>query len=230
MFNLTRELRRWRRSLSRHGVLGRDELDELESHLRDSFEAIERDGTPPVEAFAMARSRIGDPRILANEYEKSQNPSTRRLWRAFWVAPAVAPILMAIEIFVLGMAFSDPADPGTPIGIILLPILLLTLGGFIAYGIAAICWMPLIFFWRKRGWLNGGRLHLLAFLLALAVVALLEATIYAITTPRPTDFFELLSSSLIIAGFVIPNVMLSAVVFWMIVRPSSDRRMPLDAG
>jgi hypothetical protein len=29
---------------------------------------------------------------------------------------------------------------------------------------------------------------------------------------------------------VIPNVMLSAVVFWMIVRPSSDRRMPLDAG
>jgi membrane protein implicated in regulation of membrane protease activity len=97
---------------------------------------------------------------------------------------------MAIEIFVLGMALSDPADPGTPIGIILLPILLLTLGGFIAYGIAAICWMPLIFFWRKRGWLNGGRLHLLAFLLALAVVALPRPRSTPSPRPAPPIFLN----------------------------------------
>lgn len=224
MFDLNRELRRWRRSVSRHGVLGRDEIDELESHLLESFETLEREGASPAEAFSSAERGLGDPWILSREYGKCQNPCTRRLWRAFWVAPAVAPILMAIEVFAVGMAFSDPADPGTPIGIILLPSLLLTLGVVFSYGIAAICWMPLIFFSRRRGWLSGSAVHLLAFLLALSIVALLEAAIYAMTTPRPTDVVGFAVSSLPIASVVISDIMLSAAVFWMLIREPSARQ------
>jgi len=230
MFDLKRELRRWRRSVSRHGVLSRDERDELESHLLEAFEANSRDGASPAEAFSLAESAIGDPNILAGEYAKSQQPSPRRLWRAFWVAPAVAPILTAIEVFVIGMAFSDPADPGTPIGIILLPLLLLTFGVVMAYGIAALLWMPIVFHLRSRGRLTAGTTQAAALLMFVALHALLEAAIYGVTTPRPTDLLGFVASSLPLVAFLLPNIMLSAVVFWMMIRDRPDRPTPIEAG
>ena len=229
MFDLKRELRRWRRSVSRHGALGRDELDELESHLLEAFEALTRDGASPAEAFSAAEGGIGDPRVLSGEYEKSRQPSTRRLWRAFWVAPAVAPILMAIEIFIVGMAFSDPADPGTPIGIILLPFLLLSIGMVVSYGLAALIWMPIVFRLRKRGRLTAGTIQAAAVMLAVACFALLEAAAYAVTTPKPTDLLGFVASSLPLFAILLPNVLLSAALFWMMIREPSVRPEPLEA-
>mgnify|MGYP006276888177 CR=1 FL=1 len=229
MFDLNRELRRWRRSVSRHGALGRDELDELESHLLEAFEALTRAGASPAEAFSSAESGIGDPKILSGEYEKSRRPSTRRMWRAFWVAPAVAPILMAIEIFIVGMVFSDPKDPGTPIGIILLPLMLLSLGMVFSYAIAALVWMPIVFHLRELHRLSAGTIHAAASLLAVACFALLEAAAYAVTTPKPTDLLGFVASSLPIAAILLPNILVSAAVFWMMIREPATPPTTLEA-
>lgn len=82
--------------------------------------------------------------------------------------------------------------------------------------------MPLVFCLGKRGWLHGGTIHGIAFLLAVAVFLLLETAAYFVAAER-ADFFELLRMSLIVAGFVIPNIMLSALVFWWMIREGSNR-------
>jgi hypothetical protein len=81
--------------------------------------------------------------------------------------------------------------------------------------------MPLVFCLRKRGWLHGGTIHGIAFLLAVAVFLLLETAAYFVAAER-ADFFEFSRMSLIVAGFVIPNIMLSALVFWWMIREGSN--------
>lgn len=221
MFNLNHEINLWRATFEARGILNRDELDELQSHLIEAYQALLAGGISEPQAFNQAIEQVGDPAILSLEYEKMHPSATKKLWRAFWVAPLVAPVLLAIDVFVIGLLLSDPKDPGTPIGIILLPILILTLGVIASYLITAIFWMPLAIFLHRRKRLDGGSIHLLAFVLAVLFFAALEAAIYGVTTPRPASIAEFISSTLYIPGFVIPHIMVSALVFWLMVRERS---------
>jgi hypothetical protein len=62
----------WRRAMKRGGIRSRDELDELEGHLRDSIDERLRSGVEPDRAFSMAADRMGAPRQLRNEFQKIQ--------------------------------------------------------------------------------------------------------------------------------------------------------------
>ena len=229
MFDVNRQVDEWRRALAKAGLADAGELDELESHLLQAYETFVRSGLGEQEAFSLAMKQVGDPSALAGEYAKNERFGTRNLWRAFRVAPVVAPVLFAIDTLVLGLLLTDSRNAGTPIGLLWIPLAALTLGVVLSYAVAAALWMPLMLFLWKRGWLHGATIHAAAFLLAVLLCVLLEVATYLVTTPRPTDMREFLASGPIVAGFVIPHIMLSACVFWWMVRESPDRQDPLDA-
>ncbi|MAF12181.1 hypothetical protein CMK11_17180 [Candidatus Poribacteria bacterium] len=68
----------WRRSLLAHDELLRDDLDELEAHVRTAVEAQTAEGTPEAEAAASAIRDVGLPAEIAAEYAKFD---PNRVWR-----------------------------------------------------------------------------------------------------------------------------------------------------
>ena len=63
MFDLEREIQRWRQESLTHGLSG-FELDELEDHLRADIEEQLRSGVAAREAFAIAVKRLGPSSLL----------------------------------------------------------------------------------------------------------------------------------------------------------------------
>jgi hypothetical protein len=70
MFNLDRAIADWRQELAQTGLDG-DDLNELESHLRDDLDVHLRSGLDPGEAFDVAARRVGDARTLKHEFATS---------------------------------------------------------------------------------------------------------------------------------------------------------------
>lgn len=230
MFELNRELGIWRQGFASKAGMQCDDLEELESHLVDHFEALLNSGLSEQAAFLKATQQIGEPIMLAREFEKSRANCSARLWRGFWVAPVVAPLMLALDMLVAGLLFTNSTDPGTPIGVFAMPLAALTLGVGASYLIAITCWMPGVFFLKNRGWLNGGSIHLMGCMLALAIIALLEVAGYYVTTPRPESLLEFFGASLYLTGFILPNVMLSSLVFWLMIRERAQQQDMLEGG
>ena len=68
MFNIDRAIAEWRQQNVECGLCQTELLDELESHLRDAFEAQLRSGSDPQQAFDIAVRRIGRPDALRHEF------------------------------------------------------------------------------------------------------------------------------------------------------------------
>ena len=83
-FNLNRALQNWRDELSQSPVFGGENMDELESHLRDSVALLQTTGLSAEEAFTIAVRRIGKEDSLENEYGKI---NAQAVWvdRLFWM-------------------------------------------------------------------------------------------------------------------------------------------------
>jgi hypothetical protein len=85
MFDLEAAIAQWREDLAGgEQALSADELDELESHLRDVVDELEQGGLPLDRAFAAAVQRLGAADELRAEFAKAD---PLRVWRArmFWV-------------------------------------------------------------------------------------------------------------------------------------------------
>lgn len=86
MFDLEANVAAWRQSLASRGSVQPAALDELEDHLRASFERLSSDAglqnaLTPEERFALAARRIGDPRALSAEFERvDPSAAARRRW------------------------------------------------------------------------------------------------------------------------------------------------------
>lgn len=221
MFDLNSEIKKWRKTMAKSGDFKSDELDEFQSHLVEAFEVFVKDGVAPPDAFKQASEQLGNPAALADEYDKMRDLNPRKLWVAFLVAPMVAPVLFSLIVLIVlsvGLMFSDPKDPGTPIGVVMVPVLSLVLGVIASYFIAGVIWMPIMVFLKNQGLLSGRVIHLSAFVLAIILYVLLDISIYAITAvPRP-DFLAFIRSTLVIGVIFIPCVMLSATTFWWMLR------------
>ena len=87
-FDLTAAIEAWRNELAAQPQLTPDDRRELERHLADSIADFRGRGFADEEAFWLARRRIGQPRQLAEEYEKADS---LKVWRQrmFWIALAV---------------------------------------------------------------------------------------------------------------------------------------------
>ena len=82
MFELESQIRKWRGHLRSTGVLSQQDLEELESHLRDSIDDLTSRGMTGEEAFLVAVRRMGDTNALSTEFAKV---STESLWRQLLV-------------------------------------------------------------------------------------------------------------------------------------------------
>lgn len=82
MFELESQIRKWRGHLRSAGSLGERDLEELESHLRDSIDDLTSRGVSAEEAFLISIRRMGDTEALGDEFAKI---STESVWRQLLV-------------------------------------------------------------------------------------------------------------------------------------------------
>lgn len=80
-FDLERAISTWRQTVVRNRSFLADDLDELESHLRDVVEGLQADGMDAYEAWREALRRTGNQVELASEYDKVRYGSGRRSQR-----------------------------------------------------------------------------------------------------------------------------------------------------
>ncbi len=107
MFELESQVRKWRGHLRSSGALGAEELEELESHLRDSIDDLTARGVTAEEAFLLSVRRMGDTDALGDEFAKV---STESLWRQLLVPAPDEPsrrhqrteVLFVIGLAILG--------------------------------------------------------------------------------------------------------------------------------
>jgi len=102
-FDLNLAVQRWREDLAHSSAFRNENLNELESHLRDSIAALQKSGLSNAEAFLIASQRIGSARQLEVEFGKLNG---RSLWtdRLLWVLIGIQ-VWMAISVFCSTVTF-----------------------------------------------------------------------------------------------------------------------------
>ncbi|GAB5519145.1 MAG: ABC transporter permease [Rhodothermales bacterium] len=80
MFNLDHALAAWRRSLRFNRAFSKDDLDELDAHLRDFIDHLQAQGLADEDAFHQALERLGLRHDIESEYRKVRwaRPKRRR--------------------------------------------------------------------------------------------------------------------------------------------------------
>lgn len=72
MFNIEKEIKRWRRALNKHSGFEDGHIEELENHLRDHIEDSCERGVSEDEAFRQAVNAIGTAELLDTDFKKSK--------------------------------------------------------------------------------------------------------------------------------------------------------------
>lgn len=80
-FIRSRAVSEWQEELRRTAHLSAAEAHELQTHLTESCDDLERRGLSPAEAFWLARRRLGDTSAIADEFAKIDG---LRRWRERW--------------------------------------------------------------------------------------------------------------------------------------------------
>jgi len=83
-FDLNQAIQHWREDLGQSSTFRRENLNELESHLRDSVAALEARGLSADEAFTVAAKRMGKDASLEMEFAKI-NRDVVWLNRVLWM-------------------------------------------------------------------------------------------------------------------------------------------------
>jgi hypothetical protein len=94
MFDLNREISAWKSSFAGQQTCSQDELDELESHLREEIETLVNHGVAVPNAFVQAVDRIGVPSDICDEFAKND-----RLLRLDKLALGANKILVLVVSF-----------------------------------------------------------------------------------------------------------------------------------
>jgi len=71
MFDFEHAIAQWRQQMAESGLRQPELLDELESHLREEFEAQACAGVRTEDAFTLAAQRVGRADVLETEFAKS---------------------------------------------------------------------------------------------------------------------------------------------------------------
>ncbi len=82
MFDLETQIRDWKHHLQEHSSIGYGDLEELESHLRDSIDELVATQLNNEEAFLIAVKRLGDVDSIQREFAKA---STEDMWRQLFI-------------------------------------------------------------------------------------------------------------------------------------------------
>ena len=140
------------------------------------------------------------------------SPTNAVLWRAYLFAPGVAPIafvLMLVVIFFIAGIFKIDVNPAS---FLILPVLALTVGLLACYVVAGAIGMPIAFFLRNRGQLNGYTIHGAALAWAIVFCGVISSL-----SIRGGPQQALVAFAYLMCG-VAPPVLVSGSAFWILVR------------
>jgi Cytochrome C assembly protein len=133
MFDLNQQIDLWKRALRANATCSKDELEELESHLREQIEAMIAAGLSQEEAFAKSISRLGDPHAVCREFAKNEFKGD---WLAIRAGNAMVA-LVGLAAVVLGIAVGIEkqdellaAHTGSILFAYLVPLLLAVVGSY----------------------------------------------------------------------------------------------------
>ena len=160
-FDLNLAIQSWRENLAQSSALRGENLNELESHLRDSIATLQTAGLSGEEAFAIAGRRIGAAQQLETEFGKVNATSVwldRLLWMLIGIQAwtIVFGLIRAVSsnLYVLGWATTTHHWLGQGIA---LPVILFLLGRLLSIG--AGVWFCRWVIFRNGGkvsqWLRG---------------------------------------------------------------------------
>ena len=146
-FDLNRAIQQWRESLEASPAFRRENLDELETHLRDSIVALQQRGLSEEEAFLIAIKRAGSGVVLGAEFGKVNARSIwldRVMWMLvgnlfFWTVTGLLSFVSSSVLFFgireIGFTGGNPTSGYLHIALFSTFINLLTFAGALA-----ICW------------------------------------------------------------------------------------------
>jgi hypothetical protein len=96
MFDLNERINEWRGSLSGSAVLSEQDLNELESHLREEIENLTDSKLSAEEAFLIATHRLGRAGSLTAEFAKINGLGILRT-RLFWMIVGVLTYMLVMQ-------------------------------------------------------------------------------------------------------------------------------------
>ena len=96
-FDLNPAIQRWRDNLGQSSAFRRENIDELEAHVRDSVAALQSQGLSAEEAFMLAAQRIGKGSSITAEFAKV-NRQAVWLDRLLWVLVGSQLWLLAANV------------------------------------------------------------------------------------------------------------------------------------
>jgi hypothetical protein len=184
-FDLNQAIHRWRENLSQSPAFQRENLDELETHLRDSIATLQKHDLSEQEVFNVAVGRIGKGDGLETEFGKINGQA---IWldRMLWM-------LIGIQIWGLVHSFLwSISRSAMSFGLIAgdfdfapyrtLPTILFALVQLIAFaGSLALCWWLIVRKGQNFGSLIERYLHRRASLVAVCgVLCLISLLISAL--------------------------------------------------
>lgn len=149
------------------------------------------------------------------EVRKEQHTGSRKsvLWWAYMISPLIAPIAFAICFFVFGMVAlaMNPEDSGTPVGVIIVPLLALTVGVLLSYFFGGLM-MPVIFYLEKQDGLNFTTIAITSLFGLLALIgASLSLALLNQSSEGPGQAFAVAGGAFLMLS---PFVLASATTFW----------------
>jgi hypothetical protein len=102
MFNLEHAVADWRRQMLAAGIKTPVPLEELEDHLREDVEQRMRSGLTEPQAFEAAAQRVGQARVLNNEFLKVHGTKKARQFiknNSFLILGVSGVVCLAIGFF-----------------------------------------------------------------------------------------------------------------------------------
>jgi hypothetical protein len=148
-FDLNSAIQLWRENLGQSPAFQRENLDELEMHLRDSISTLRAQGLSAEEAFVIATGRIGKSNLLNAEFGKINGGAVwldRVLWMLIGIQVwgAVSSFLTSISQSALSFGLIgghfDFAAHGR-----IVPVVLFALVRLLAIaGSVAVCWWLIV--------------------------------------------------------------------------------------
>ena len=165
----------------------------------------------------MIENPFQSPTCSTDSSRTSRSPSNAVLWRAYLFAPGVAPIaflLMLVIIFLIAGIFEIDVNPAS---FLVLPVVALTVGVAACYVVASVIGMPIAFFLRNRGQLNGYTIHDAALAWAIVFCGAVSVMFVRDAPQQAQQLGYLIAFGYLMCG-VAPPVLLSATAFWLLVR------------
>lgn len=143
MFDLKKQIKKWRSNLAQSQTLEKIDIDELESHMREEIESLKESKLSDEEAFLVAAKRLGSPKKLASEFAKTNWGSALRQ-RLSWMITGILIYMAAMycaKIFTEGcvrLAINNKISDYKQLGLIGLGVqisalIIILLSGYFIY-------------------------------------------------------------------------------------------------